>query len=61
VRRCTYPLTGRACVGVVVTDLAVLCRRDGAFVLQDLAPGFTAPEVLALSEIEAKVELRIGG
>jgi 3-oxoacid CoA-transferase len=61
VRRCTYPLTGRACVGVVVTDLAVLCRREGTFVLQDLAPGFTAPEVLALSEIEAKVELRIGG
>ena len=61
VRRCTYPLTGRACVGVVVTDLAVLCRREGTFVLQDLAPGFTAPEVLALAEIEAKVELRIGG
>ena len=57
VRRCTYPLTGRACVDVVVTDLAVLRRRDGGFVLEDLAPGFTASEVLALTEIEAKVEL----
>ena len=59
VRRCTYPLTGRACVDVVVTDLAVLRRRDGQFVLEDLAPGFTASEVLALTEMEAKVEVRM--
>jgi len=55
VRRCTYPLTGKGCVGVVVTDLAVLVRRDGAFVLEDVAPGFTAREVLELGEIEARV------
>jgi 3-oxoacid CoA-transferase len=55
VRRCTYPLTGKACVGVVVTDLAVLVRRDGELVLEDVAPGFTPREVLELSEIEARV------
>ncbi len=58
VRHCTYPLTGKGCVGIVVTDLAVLCRRDGAFVLEDVAPGFTPQEVLALTEMEARVELR---
>jgi 3-oxoacid CoA-transferase len=56
VRRCAYPLTGRACVDILVTDLAVLRRRDGAFVLEDLAPGFTAGEVLALTEMECRVE-----
>jgi 3-oxoacid CoA-transferase len=55
VRRCTYPLTGKACVGVVVTDLAVLVRRDGEFVLEDVAPGFTPEEVLELGQIEASV------
>ena len=58
-RRCTYPLTGRGCVGVVVTDLAVLVRRDGAFVLEDVAPGFTPAEVLALAEFEAQVPARL--
>ena len=59
VRRCTYPLTGRGCVDIVVTDLAVLRRRDGCFVLEDLAPGFTPQEVQALTEIELGVGLRM--
>ena len=58
VGRCTYPLTGKGCVDIVVTDLAVLCRRDGGFVIEDVAPGFTAEEVLALAEIDAGVGLR---
>jgi 3-oxoacid CoA-transferase len=58
VRRCTYPLTGKACVGVVVTDLAVLVRRDGEFVLEDVAPGFTPEEVLELGDLEARVALQ---
>ncbi len=59
VRRCTYPLTGKACVGFVVTDLAVLRWRDGGFVMEELAPGFTPDEVLALTEMEVRVELRV--
>jgi 3-oxoacid CoA-transferase len=55
VRRCTYPLTGKGCVGIVVTDLVVLRWRDGGFVLEDVAPGFTPAEVLALSEMDARV------
>jgi len=50
-RQCTYPLTGKACVSYVVTDLALL-RRDGSrFVLDAVAPGFAADEVIALTEM----------
>ena len=52
VRRCTYPLTGVACVNIVVTDLAVLRRAAEGFVLEDVAPGFTAEEVIALTEMD---------
>ncbi|MBV8718941.1 MAG: 3-oxoacid CoA-transferase subunit A [Chloroflexi bacterium] len=52
VRSCTYPLTGAGCVSIVVTDLAVLRRRDGRFVIEDVAPGFTEEEVAALTEMD---------
>ena len=55
VRRCSYPLTGRACVDLVVTDLAVLRRRDGEFWLEDVAPGFSAEEVLVLTEMDVRL------
>src|SRR5207248_2966977 len=55
VRRCTYPLTGANCVDIVVTDLAVLRRRDGHFVLEDVAPGFSSSEVVDLTEMEVLV------
>jgi 3-oxoacid CoA-transferase len=51
VRTCTYPLTGAGCVDTVVTDLAVLRRTDGHFVLEEVAPGFTPEEVAALTEM----------
>jgi 3-oxoacid CoA-transferase len=51
-RRCTYPLTGRACVDVVVTDLAVLRRTDDGWSVESVADGFTADEVLALTELD---------
>lgn len=54
-RKCTYPLTGERCIDWVVTDLAVLHWRDGCFVLEAVAPGFTPEEVLALTEMEVTV------
>jgi acyl CoA:acetate/3-ketoacid CoA transferase beta subunit len=36
----------------VVTDLAVLRRRNGRFALEDVAPGFTASEVRDLTEMD---------
>ena len=54
-RQCTYPLTGQQCVDWVVTDLAVLHWVDGRFVLEAVAPGFTAEEVIALGEMKVAI------
>ena len=51
-RACAYPLTGKACVNYVVTDLALLHWQDGRFVLEEVAPGFTPKEVMELGEME---------
>src|SRR5229473_3975830 len=45
VKQCTYPLTGLACVDVIVTDLAVIDVKPEGLVLREVAPGWTAEEV----------------
>src|SRR5262245_55387436 len=48
---CTYPLTARACVSRIYTDLAVIdVTRDG-LVARDLVPGLSARELSALSGV----------
>ena len=59
-RECTYPLTGKGCVTYVVTDLALLHWQDGRFVLQEVAPGFTAREVMELTEMEVTAAPDVG-
>jgi len=51
-KSCRFPLTGRGCVDYVVTDLAVFKREQGRFRLLEVAPGFTAQEVIALTEMD---------
>jgi 3-oxoacid CoA-transferase len=59
-RQCTYPLTGQACVNYVVTDLALL-RWDGKrFVLDEVAPGFTAKEVMEMTEMDLTPAAKVG-
>jgi 3-oxoacid CoA-transferase subunit B len=43
--KCTLPLTGRGCIRRVLTDLAYLEIRDGAFVLKERAPGVSVEEI----------------
>jgi 3-oxoacid CoA-transferase B subunit len=50
VKSCTYPLTARQCVSLIVTDLAVIEVTGEGLVLKELAPGWTFPEVQKLTE-----------
>lgn len=44
---CTLPLTGRACVDLIITDLAVIACDKPGFRLIELAPGISIDEVRA--------------
>ncbi len=50
VRQCSEPLTAPACVDLIVTDIAVTEVTADGLVLREVAPGWTADEVEALTE-----------
>ena len=49
VKKCTYPLTGLACVDIVVSDLAVVDVTPEGLVLREIAPGWAPEEVQKLT------------
>jgi 3-oxoacid CoA-transferase B subunit len=49
VKNCTYPLTARRCVSLIITDLAVIEVTGEGLVLREIAPGWTASEVQDLT------------
>ncbi len=53
-KRCSLPLTGKACVDVVITDLCVfdLDRKQGGLTLKELAPGVTLADVRDKTEAD---------
>jgi 3-oxoacid CoA-transferase subunit B len=57
VKACTLPLTGRRCVHMLITDLAVFEFNDmhGRFTLVELAPDVDAEQVRAKTEAEYHV------
>ena len=48
--RCTYPLTARGCVDLVVTNLGVIAVEPRGFVLREVAPGVTIEDVIAATD-----------
>ena len=50
VKECTYPVTGRQCVSLIVTDLAVIEVAKHGLILKEIAPGWTVEEVQELTE-----------
>lgn len=47
--KCNLPVTAPSGVTLVVTNLAVVAVRDGKFVLEQHAPGYTAEEIQAVT------------
>ncbi|UFR01086.1 CoA transferase subunit B [Streptomyces sp. Go40/10] len=54
-KECTLPLTGRACVNRVITDLAVLEVTEEGLTLIETAPGVGVDEVVARTDAELTV------
>jgi 3-oxoacid CoA-transferase subunit B len=50
VKECDYPLTGKGCVDLIVTDLAFIRVTNEGLELEEVAPGFTAEEVQERTE-----------
>ncbi|TAK80016.1 MAG: hypothetical protein EPO16_01010 [Dehalococcoidia bacterium] len=47
--KCTLPVTAPSGVTLVVTNIAVVAVRDGKFILEQHAPGYTAEEIQAVT------------
>jgi 3-oxoacid CoA-transferase B subunit len=50
VKECTYPLTARGVVKLIVTDLAVIEVTPKGLVLQEVAAGLTADDIQSVTE-----------
>jgi len=59
VRECTFPLTARDSVDVVVTELAVFRLRDGALTLAELLGDATLEDVARVTDARYTVELEV--
>jgi len=49
-KECTYPLTAKSCVDLIVTDLAVIKVEEDGLHLIEVAPGLTAVDIQSVTE-----------
>ena len=54
-KQCSLPLTGKGCVSLVVTELAVIEVGREGLLLREVAPGMSAKDVQALTEPTLRV------
>lgn len=50
VKKCSYPITSKNCVDLIITDLAVIELKAGKMILKEAAPGWTSEEIQDLTE-----------
>ncbi|TDW29044.1 CoA transferase subunit B [Cryobacterium psychrophilum] len=59
VQQCSLPLTGRGCVNLIITDLAVIEVLPEGLVLRETAPGVTVEQVIAATGAALTVDLTV--
>jgi 3-oxoacid CoA-transferase subunit B len=52
---CALPLTGKACVNQIITDLGVLDVTDDGLLLAETAPGATVDEIIAKTDAKLTI------
>ena len=50
VKECSYPLTGKGCVSLIVTDVAVMEVTPQGLLLKEVAPGWSAEDAQSITE-----------
>jgi len=50
VKECSYPLTAKECVNLIVTDLAVIEVTKEGLLLREVAPGLTPEDIQSVTE-----------
>jgi len=59
VNQCSFPLTGKGCVSMIVTDIAVIAVAKNELTLLEVAPEWEAKDVQTLTEPTMKISPKL--